>query len=95
MMFRDTPQTAFFKILIASMDEEPDAWTADRYHLRNQAIGVAIWIANGAYALHVEISGAQLNPSYAWRRRLRHAVDKCLAAQAVSALKIMRNRVPA
>jgi hypothetical protein len=56
---------------------------------------VAIWIANGAYALHVEISGAQLNPSYAWRRRLRHAVDKCLAAQAVSALKIMRNRVPA
>jgi hypothetical protein len=87
MIFRDTPQTAFFRVIEASMDESPEDWEATEYRITNAKMGASVWIANQTYGIHVKVSDARIDANWRWRRRLRTAADKCIAAQAISALK--------
>jgi hypothetical protein len=88
MIFEDSPQVALFRVIEASMDERPEEWTADHYRISNLAMGTSVWISNATYGIHVEVSGARIDANWRWRKRLRRAVNKCIAAQAVSALKV-------
>lgn len=86
-MFGDSPQTAFFRVIEASMAERPGEWKVGGYRITNPSMRTSIWIANATYGIHVEVDDARLDPNWRWRRRLRRAADRCIAAQAVSRLK--------
>ncbi|MCK8788128.1 hypothetical protein M0638_27615 [Roseomonas sp. NAR14] len=57
------------------IENDPAGWAAyGKYRIRHGVSGVAVWIGNDAYGLHVEIDGEEWKPSAAERRLIWQAV---------------------
>jgi hypothetical protein len=54
--------------------QRPEQWSFDHYRMSHPDIG-SIWIANGAYGLHVETAIGDWKPNFIERRIIREAVD--------------------
>jgi len=52
----------------------PEEWSSSKHMMTHPEIG-SIWIANGAYGLHVDTDFGQWTPNKIERRIIREAVD--------------------
>lgn len=71
----------FLRLIEASLVEQTGDWSADRFNITNSKRGVVIWIANGAFGIELRANGAEMSLPFGWKRRLRRAVDTCIAKQ--------------
>jgi hypothetical protein len=78
---------AFLLLIEASLQEQYGEWSANQFTIDNRHKHVSIWIANAAYGIELKVDGAELSLPFGWKRRLRRAVDTCLARQTVDRFK--------
>jgi hypothetical protein len=65
--------------LVDALHENGADWVSDGYRLANSWCGVKVWIANAAYALHVEDdNGSVWKPNPVERSAIWHAVKPLL-----------------
>jgi hypothetical protein len=78
---------AFLLLIEASLQSQPGEWSAGQFNIVNAQRHVSIWIANAAYGIELRVDGAEMSLPFGWKRRLRRAVDTCLARQVVERFK--------
>lgn len=78
-----SPRRALMLVIEASLQEQPEEWSAGQFYLINSRRNMAIWIANSASGLEVKFEGAGVTIPFGWKRRLRRAVDVCIGKQMI------------
>ena len=82
-----SPTRAFIGVILAHMDGRPDDWRVVKNgdEIVNEATGVSIYIWGGY--LRLEVNGARMDLPIGCTGKLRRAVNKLLARQAVNKFK--------
>jgi len=72
--------------VIRLLISDPDGWELDTYLLTHAKTGIAIWIANEDYGLHLEMNGQRTNLSQRDRKAI-YAAAKPNERAAASVLE--------
>lgn len=74
----------FLEVVEASLQEQPNDWAVSEMKIANPRVGVVI---EHYGFIAVKCNGAEMPLPWGWRKRIRRAVELCIARQVVEKFK--------